>query len=94
MDERARFVCRQRFFEVVDGADLRVPKLAVEQRGKFAQALGQLFVLLHPGEQGFGPVEREDVATTRLGIEVIGEAGFRACAFVAERKRRAPGRQP
>ena len=36
-------------------------------------------------------MKRKDVAAARLGIEAVGEAGFRAGGLVAERQRRAPG---
>lgn len=46
-----------------------------------------------PFGQGFGLVEGEDGAPAGLGLEQVGEAGFDAGGFVAERQRAARGRE-
>ena len=93
LDERARTTGGEGFFQAGDGLDLRGPERAGGQRWKFAEALGELLFLLHPGEQGFGTMKREHAAAARVGIEAVGEEGFRARALVAERERRFPRRQ-
>ena len=46
-----------------------------------------------PGGQRLGPVEVEDAAAARLGVEPVGEAGLHAGALVQERQRAAVGRE-
>ena len=60
LDERARTTGGEGFFEIGDGFDLRGPERAGGERRKFAEALGELLLLLHPGEQGFRAMKRED----------------------------------
>ena len=76
--------------QVGDGFDLRGPEVGGVERWELAEALGQLLFLLHPGEERLGAMEGEDVTAARLGIKAVGEAGFGAGGFVAERERRFP----
>ena len=63
------------------------------ERWELAETLGQLLLLLHPGEERLGAMEGEDVTAARVGIKAAGEAGFGAGAFVAEREWGFPRRQ-
>src|ERR1017187_7101500 len=70
--------------QVGDGFDLRGPEVGSVERWELAEALGQLLLLLHPGEERLGAMKGEDVTAARVGIKAAGEAGFGAGAFVAE----------
>ena len=70
--------------QVDDGFDLREPEVGGGKRWELAEALGQLLLLLQPGEECLGAMEGEDVTTARVGIKAVGEASFAAGAFVAE----------
>ena len=76
--------------QVDDGFDLRGPEVGGGKRWELAEALGQLLLLLHPGEERLGAMEGEDVTAARVGIKTVGEAGFGAGGFVAERERGLP----
>src|ERR1035437_3125128 len=56
------------------------------ERWELAEALGQLFLLLHPSEERLGAMEGEDVTAAGVGIKAAGEPGFGAGAFITERE--------
>lgn len=92
LDEGTAAPGAERLFQVLDGGELRLPELASRERWEFLQQLGEGLGLLHPTQKGLGPVKGEDIAATRIGIELIGKPRFRAGALVGERERRMPMR--
>ena len=90
LDKGPRFAGGERFLQARDGLDLRRPEFAGGQDGKLAESAGELLLLIHPLEECFGPMESEDRAASRFGIEVVGEAGFLAGGFVAKGQRVVP----
>jgi len=50
LNERTRTTGGKGLFEIVDRINLRGPERASGQRGKLAEALGELLLLLHHGE--------------------------------------------
>ena len=106
LHERARPVVAQGLLDVHDRLRLGRPNVVDQRRhvldaaeevafaaGVFGDRVDGLrrSVVFHPCEQSLRPVKGEDVAAARLGIEPVGEAGFRAGGLVGERQRRAPG---
>src|ERR1035441_1487334 len=86
LDEGAPQASGEGLLQVSYGIDLRGPEVGGMERWELAEALGQLLLLLHPGEECLGAMEGEDVTSARVGIKAVGEAGFGARAFVAERE--------
>jgi hypothetical protein len=93
LDERARTARGERLLEIGDGAELGGPEAAVGERRERAEAVaegrsgGVAAHLLEPGGERLRPVEREDGAACRVGVERVREAGLRARGLVGERER-------
>ncbi len=88
LDQRARAVGLERFFQIDDGGMLAVAQAFVRgERRNVVQPLAQRVALRQPFLERFRAVEVEYLARTRLGIAAIGEAGDDAGALVEERQR-------
>lgn len=77
-------------------ADPAAERGVIDVEGGFARmayAGFQSRQVVEPAYEGLGPVKPEDRATSRVGIETVGEMRLDAGAPVAERERADAGRQ-
>jgi hypothetical protein len=93
LDLGAAFVGGEGFLEVADGFDLRRPEITFRHLiggHKIGEAGVELVFGLEVLQQRLGFMKREDVATFRRGIELVGELRFDADRFVGKGQRVSP----
>lgn len=84
LDEGARAVGGEGFFELRDGVDLALAERSGVQRGEMPKAGAEGIGLLDEFEQVLGRVEGEDGARAGVGVALVAEVGFDAGGLVGE----------
>ena len=86
LDQGARPVVFERFFQVIDGDFLTIAQTGGIKGRQSLQTATQRRALQQPFLQGFRMVEAENFARARLGVTSIGETGNRPGALIQKRQ--------
>ena len=92
LDQSARPIHGQRFFQLANRAHLNSTETLLNEWGHAAEPgaqvrAGRFLLVLKPFGKRFRPMEGENVAATRVGIEKVGEFRFSSRALITERER-------